>query len=418
MRKDWKAILKRGDESVIEKLLPYKAVLKRCIPAPVRERVKVQLVRKRIQKIAGHNKVEKERSFGVNVFGSVSGASGLSEASRGVVACLREAGIPVSIWDVANNVQNAEKAAPYAVNLMHVNPNQLPELLYTIPEKQWEGRYNIGFWVWEQENLPNEWRTFLPLFDEIWTPSEFSAAAIRRATNLPVIVVPHVVAPVYDEMFDRKAFGLPDDVFLALLAFDCNSVVERKNPVGAIKALDIAFPEEKDRVGIIIKARNMPDKMREELLKQLHGWKNVFFLTGDYSKKEMNSLIRVSDIYVSLHRAEGFGLILAEAMYLETPVIATNWSGNTEFMDETVACMVNADLVELKQDYPPFKKGSRWAEPDIRQAAKYVRQLYQEPTLRKKLAARARSRIQHKLSVEEISRIVKERMEIIRLNME
>lgn len=384
----------------------------------MREKLKLQLVEGRIRTIAEHHKVQKGLPFGVNVFGAVSGASGLSEASRGVVACLREADIPVSIWDVAGHVQSAKEGAPYAVNLMHVNPNQLPELLYTIPEKQWEGRYNIGFWVWEQEILPDEWRDFLTLFDEIWTPSEFSAVAIRRATNLPVIVVPHAVTPAYDETFDRKEFGLPDDMFLVLLAFDCNSVVERKNPIGAVKALNIAFSGEKNHVGVIIKARDMPEKMRAELLERLPGWKNVFFLSDNYPKKVMNSLIRVSDIYVSLHKAEGFGLILAEAMYLGTPVVTTNWSGNTEFMDETVACMVNAELVELGQDYPPFKKGSRWAEPDIRQAAKYIRQLYQEPELRKELAARARGRVQQQLSVEKISKIVKERMEIIRLNME
>ena len=79
-------------------------------------------------------------------------------------------------------------------------------------------------------------------------------------------------------------------------------------------------------------------------------------------KKEVNSLLADVDVYVSLHRSEGFGLVMAEAMYLGTPVIATNWSGNTEFMNNDTACMVGYDLIELDKDYDVFQKGNVWAD--------------------------------------------------------
>lgn len=401
---------------MIEQLLPYKMFIKQYLPRSVREWIKQYLANRRIRAIVKARALNGRFPFGVNVFGAVSGASGLSEASRTVVHCLENANIPVAVWDVENRLE-AAREEPYIVNLMHVNPNQLPELLYMIPEAQWQRRYNIGFWVWEQEVIPTEWKRFFPLFDEIWTPSEFSAAAIRRETRIPVSVIPHTVCPKCDANYNRKAFDLPENLFLVLLAFDCNSVVERKNPKGAIKALNKAFQEEKDGVGIVIKARNLTNEIRNNLEKQLSGWKNVFFITEDYPKNVVNSLIRLSDIYVSLHRAEGFGLILAEAMYLGTPVVATNWSGNTEFMNESVACMVHAKLVPLKKDHMPFKKGSRWAEPDVDEAARFIRKLYLDRSFRKGVAECARERIRQQLSYERVSEIIKKRMEEIFINL-
>ena len=150
----------------------------------------------------------------------------------------------------------------------------------------------------------------------------------------------------------------------------------------------------------------MTKDVREKLTGLLAGWPNITIIDGNYSKERTNSLIRLADVYLSLHRSEGFGLFLAEAMYLGTPVIATNWSGNTDFMSGKTACLVDAKIVKLKHDHLPFRKGSRWAEPNVEQAAEYLKQLYQEPMLRQEIAKKAEGDIKERLGIISISKII------------
>lgn len=406
-----------GETVIVGKVLAHKQLLKRMLPARARECVKIRLGLWQVEKLCKIRKPVQKCPWGVNLFGSIGGASGLSEGSRGAAAALKDAGLPICLWDL-EHIQPTGSSPPYQVNLIHANPNQLPELSFRIPMQAWIHRYNIGYWVWEQETLPAEWMRFFPLFDEIWTPSSFAAEAIRKATELPVTVVPHIINPEYDPLWGRKEFGLPENKFICLLAFDCASVEERKNPAGAIAAFRQAFESQRDSVCLVIKVRNMTGEAHTRLLAQLKDWPNVRLLTDDMHKKRVNSLIRCADVYISLHRAEGFGLVLAEAMYLGTPVIATNWSGNTEFMNEQVACMVDAQLVNLKQDYPPFRKGSRWANPDLDQAAAYLKHLYDDPNYSRQIAARAEGYIRQTLDAGEISRLVGRRMSEIYKELE
>ena len=128
---------------------------------------------------------------------------------------------------------------------------------------------------------------------------------------------------------------------------------------------------------------------------------NVYYITDTLSKVEVNSLIASADVFVSLHRAEGFGLVMAEAMIVGTPVIATNWSSNTEFMDNNVACMVDCGFTKLEKDCPPYKKGAVWADPDIRMAARYMRELYKDKNFYEKIRRSAKLYINEKLSMEQ-----------------
>lgn len=390
-------------------VLRYKKFLKRIIPQKTRIQIKTWVGCRLTEKIAARRDLPKECPWGVNLYGDISAASGLAEAARGTQRGTERAGVALCVKDMAEE-SGLRDVAPYKVNLIHTNPNLMSELLFKIPKEQWMGRYNIGFWMWEQEELPEEWSGFFPLFDEVWTASEFCASAIRKSCKLPVTLIPHIVEPVCDTACDRAALGLPEDVFLFLTMFDNDSISERKNPWGAIKAFQLAFEGKNEKVGLVVKARNLDDKTREELLERLRGCPNVWLLEGDYPKKTINSLIRMSDVYVSLHRSEGFGLVMAEAMYLGTPVIATNWSANTEFMDQETACMVDAEMVELEKDILPYRKGSRWADPDLDQAAKYMRRLYTDEAYRDELAGRAKANIRQLLSTERVAKLIEERL--------
>lgn len=348
-------------------------------------------------------------SWGVTLIGDLNGGSGLAEASRGNLRCMEMAGIPVNAFRMeANELRrvNSDKG----ILFVHTNPDQMFRICQNLPSEQWRGRYVIGEWAWEQETIPKSWIECLPLFDEIWTPSEFTARAIRKTTELPVQVVPHIVHPRCDDNYNRNSFGLPNDLFLCLIVFDYNSVMERKNPEGAIHAYKLAFRLCKEQVGLVIKARNLTAQAKHWIESRLQGWPNIFIINQDFSHEQVNSLIRSVDVYISLHRAEGFGLVMAEAMRLGTPVVATNWSGNTEFMNADVACMVDVEMKSLEKDYPPFLKGSRWADPDIDQAAMFLQKLYEQPEWRSQLSAVAQESIVSELSEERISKLISTRL--------
>lgn len=390
----------------------FRAVAKKMVPFSLRESLRYRKGARQFRCIAATRRPVADLPWGVNVYGNVGGAFGLSESCRGVAAGLQAAGIPVAVHDSSLPTEG-EAASPYRVNLIHANPNHLPALRKNIAEPLWKRRYNIGYWMWEQERLPKQWLRFLPLFDELWTMSEFVADAIRKDCDLPVTVIPHAVDPKLDPSCGRAFFGLPEGLFLVLIAFDYFSAIERKNPEGAIDAFCRAFPPEERGVGLVIKARNLPPREQARLRALLGGRKNVFFLTEDYEKTAVNSLLRAVDVYVSLHRAEGFGLILAEAMKLGTPVVATDWSANTEFMDDSSACMVPARLVTLQKNYYPFLKGSRWAEPDTAAAAGFLRRLKDDAAYRGAIAAGGAEHIGRILNREAVCAALTRRMEQI-----
>lgn len=386
-----------------------KKIIKPLVPTSVRRKLRRQQQKRIVSRVVRtrHENNTTQYQWGVSLIGDMHRGSGLGQASRANLQCLKYAGVPTQEVPMTDECLSGLESS-YKVMLIHTNPDQLERICKMLPKRQWSGKYVIGEWVWEQEELPDWWLPYLELFDEIWAPSGFAAGAIQKATDKIVRVLPHAVEPQCDEEWDRNAFDLPENLFLCLITFDYHSVIARKNPGSAIKAFCQAFDDCREKVGLVIKARNTPPEILQHIQHTLKDWCNVFFLTEDYSKDQVNSLIHVVDVYVSLHRSEGFGLVLAEAMYLGTPVVATNWSGNTEFMNPEIACMVDASLEVLKKDELPFLKGSRWAEPDVGQAAQYLRRLYEEPEWREEIAERAKIYIRNHLSVQAVSEKMQE----------
>lgn len=395
---------------MIEKLVPYKNTIKKFVPKAMRANVTDMIMRGKLKEIADNKRPLGDYPVGINMFGNMGGFSGLAEASRGLNEGFEEAGMPIIAYDFQSKDM---AAAPYLINIIHTNPNLLLEVIPRLPLEQWKNHYNIGFWIWEQEKLPENWLSTLDIFDELWTASEFTANAIKRSTDKPVSVIPYVVNAPVDDSLTRKDFGLPEDVFLFLMTFDVFSVTERKNPFGTIEAFKKAFSP-KDCVGMVIKIRNLNPGLRKQLKNELKEYPHVYILEGDYTKTKVNTLTKLADVVVSLHRAEGFGLVLAEAMSVGTPVIATNWSGNVDFMNDDVACMVDAKMIELDRDILPFKKGSRWADPDTDQAAGYMRKLYEDEKFRDEITANAREYISKRLSAERVSELIINRINEIK----
>ena len=393
----------------------YKAkpVIKKIVPEKILHSAKAGILDHQFKQIVDKGRQPFDRKAypdGINLIGLLRAQMGLGQSARLIANELKHSDINYALYNFEMPFETQfhedhsldalfENEYKYNINLIHINPYEITYLYRREDPKLWNKRYNIGFWLWELRDIPDSWIKCVPMLDEIWTPSDFITKSFKKVVNVPVKTMPYCVTVDASEKYDRAYFGLPDDKFVFLVMYHSNSTMAPKNPVGAIKAYKRAFREEKSDVGIVIKINNPRPQDIEHLKKGLAGYKNVYFLTDTYTKQQVDSLIKDIDVFVSLHRAEGYGLVMAEAMLLGTPCIATNWSSNTEFMNNDVACMVDYSFSKLERDYPPYKAGVTWAEPDLSHAAKYMRQLYKDRTFYNKLRTNARIYAGEKMSM-------------------
>ena len=362
---------------------------------------------------------------GINLVGSIKSDTGLGQSMRLVAHIIEHSSWDYTVYeyfvppgDSMNNTDYDSKISnefKYNVNLIHVNPSEFPLAFMNVGKEHWDYRYNIGYWLWELEEFPEEWIPAFHLLDEVWTPSEFISNTLRKYTDKPVYTLPYSVTAPTDPAFDRKYFGLPEDKFLFMMMFDSGSGMVRKNPIGAIEAFKKAFGRENKQAGLVIKlnASEQSEKDMEYIRSILDGYDNIYFICTTLNKVEVNSLTACVDVFVSLHRAEGFGLVMAEAMLVGTPVIATNWSANTEFMSEETACMVDYQMKTLEKDIPPFKKGYHWADADTDMAASYMKRLYGDHAFYEDKKKRALEHIRQKLGIQRSVALMEDRLKQI-----
>lgn len=403
------------NKQTLKKLLPIE-LLRKCKKAYLNGLIN------RYKKEEIDQSVFEHMPKGVNLIGDIRSEIGLGQSIRLIANELDEAEIPFGIVDfhLDANLRRGDHSwdhkiredFPYRVNLFHVNPQEIA-LAYLYLDKQiWKNRYNIAFWLWELEEFPKEHLKTLEFFDEIWTPSEFASASIRKVTDKPVVTIPYHVLAEADTTCDRSSFGLPEDKFLYLVMYDTNSTMERKNPVAAVESYKMAFPKEHEDVGIIIKMNNATEEHLAVIRKQLEGYKNVYFITEVLDKPKVNSLISCADVFISLHRAEGFGLVMAEAMLLGTACIATNWSSNTEFMNSDVAGMVDYQMVTITQTSGNYTVGNRWADADVKQASEFARRFYEDNMYYQETVQKAKVYVEDVLGKERICRLLKEHLKL------
>lgn len=404
----------------------WKPVLLKIFPYEFLKRIKGTMIKNSFKKMLQVDIAPFERrnyKDGINLIGNIRAETGLGQSCRLVADELEASGIPYSIYQYDQLGVMAEgryqkyeskisSELPYNINLIHINPHELGLAFQQTHDKIWNGRYNIGFWLWELEDFPDEWIPCFHCMDEIWTPSKFITDSIQKKTDLKVVTIPYHVSLAIPEKgkYDyRKQFGLPADKFLFLMMYDRTSMTERKNPKAVIEAFKMAFTKDEE-VGLVIKINNPSEKEINFIRSMLPEHNNVYFITEILERKHVNELIYCVDVVVSLHRAEGFGLVLAESMLLGTPTIATNWSSNTEFMTKETACMVDAEIVTIDRDIGSFKKGNHWAQPDVRQGAVYMRKLFEEPEFYHEIAIKAKKHIVKKLSMAQAVDIINEKI--------
>lgn len=403
-----------------------KPVLIKLLPLSLLRKMKRSMIANSYGKLEKLNILPYENGryeHGVNLIGNICAESGLGQSCRLVASALDKTGFPLSIYKYEQLGAEGQgdhswenrlsKELPYDVNLIHINPHELGLAFIQQDASVWNYRYNIGYWLWELEEFPDEWIPCFQCLDEIWAPSEFICNAIRKKTTLPVRCMPYYVDVHIGTIYDRKHFGIPEDKFLYLMMYDQSSCMERKNPIGVLNAFKMAFEKENENVGLVIKINNPTPESRKQIRSVLDGYTNVYLIEETLSRDEVNSLTKCVDVVVSLHRAEGFGLVLAEAMLLGTPTVATNWSSNTEFMNENVACMVDYELITIEKDMPPFKAGNRWADANLDQAAEYMKKLYEDKEYYEIIRKNAKEYAKEKLGMDQAAGRIRERLKEI-----
>ncbi len=343
---------------------------------------------------------------GVIVAGAFSRATGLGEGARLMSEALGALGVGCWRLDVSGDMwpgAAADFAGPGTFSLetvpagaalvLHVNPPMLPWVLFRQGRHLVRGRRVIGYWAWELETVSPPWHRGGALVHEAWVPSRFTASAVEKFMPGRVRVVPHplAIAEPRPSARDRRSFGLPADAVIVLVSFNLASSFVRKNPLAAIEAFRMAFGTRSDRL-LVVKVGN-PELEASDfaiLERAVAGSPNIRLLTEVLSGPDNHALTREADIILSLHRSEGFGLVPAEAMLLGKPVVATGWSGNLEFMDETNAALVGYRLVPARDPRGVFEApGAVWAEPDIPAAASLLARLAEDAAYRAELGVRA-----------------------------
>lgn len=270
------------------------------------------------------------------------------------------------------------KENPYAINLLHVNADQVPNVFSQLGERYFAGKYNIGYWFWELSDFPRKWFGAFDYFNEIWVASDFLLDAISKVSPVPVVKIPVSIDFTVKKNLTRASLGIEDDIFIFLNIFDAKSFPERKNPMALIDAFATAYNDFGCRRSLLILKMSNTEENPQLLdaIKEKTNGLTVIIINEYFDRDQIYDLISLSDCYVSLHRSEGFGLPLAEAMYLGKPVIATGYSGNMDFMNINNSYLVKYGLVEIEKDIGPYEKGSAWAEPDTAQAAELMYFVY------------------------------------------
>ena len=391
----------------------------------LRHRIRMRLLQRAYQSelAAQPAVVATDLPSGINVIGYLRSESGVGESSRSMLRALQAADVPnASVNFHVGNVSrqsedlafNSPEGLHYSVNLFHINADQASVAYDFLGEAFFTGRHRIGFWAWELPEFPDEWLGSFEHYDEIWVPSTFCQRAVAAKSPVPVICIPHTIVIPETLNPDRARFGLRDESVCFLSMADMLSIPERKNPLGAVEAFIEAFGDD-ESVELLVKFSN-PDA-RPDIAATLRGYAerhaNIHLLEGYLDRSDVNQLLESVDCFVSLHRSEGFGLVIAEAMARGKPVIATGWSGNMDFMTTSNSLPVDYRIVELDKDYGPYRKGQQWADPDIKDAAAKMRQVKENPAQARLIGERARRDCLNMLSDRVVGQQVKQRLQVI-----
>jgi glycosyltransferase involved in cell wall biosynthesis len=356
---------------------------------------------------------------GINVFGYFRSPIGLGTATRGLVRAAELAGYRHRDVVLTNTTMDGDLSLrdlvrgpelTFGRNLVVSYPHIQCDVFDVYPASVFRGRENVAYLAWEQRDLHPGWAARLGRYDRMLALSRFAAESIARGTGRPCEPLPCVVDVDRQAALGvgRASLGLPEADFLVGLVFDASSAIERKNPLGAIRALARAFGGRPDVV-VVLKVTNGARRpfapAVDEAVRLLRDSKlRHVLVTRLLTKSETLGLIGSLDLCVSLHRSEGFGYTLAEAMALGVPALATRYSGNLDFMSDDNSWLVSSREVLVRRAEGPFRLGTVWADPDLDEAAAKMREVFERPAEALRRAERARADVDTLLSPAAVAR--------------
>jgi glycosyltransferase involved in cell wall biosynthesis len=329
---------------------------------------------------------QNSRPWGVNVAGYLNAELGVGEAARQMILALDARGVPllpvgvVTPWSRRAHSFDyvSGDQAPFAINLICVNADMVPDFVTRASEGLLERRYSIGLWFWEVSTFPQRSHEAFEHLDEVWGASEHITTAIAEASPIPVSKVRLPVVPTPPSTASRSHLGLPED-FTFLFVFDHHSILKRKNPIGLIESFTRAFTPGSG-ASLVLKSINADQypEDRDRVRAAAGEHPDVHLIDSYVSAGDKSAMIASCDCYVSLHRSEGFGLTLAEAMYFGRPVIGTGYSGNLDFMTEDNSYLVEHAMRPIGPGSEPYPAEGEWAEPDLEHAAHLLRRVFDD----------------------------------------
>lgn len=363
---------------------------------------------RRVTLARGRPKSDRGPSSPVIVAGLYSTASGVGETARSCARALQDRGVEVLRCDLSALFGQAESTFRPSRTLshpgqqcgtiiLHVNAPETELALFGMRAWRLQNWRIIGYWAWELERLPDGWASAARYLSEIWTPSRFSAAAIQASVDVPVHTVPPAIQPP-DPLPVRCRQLTEFEGLTCLVMADGRSSLERKNVIAAIRLFDRAFGARTD-VRLVVKTRNLDaDPRKARVIRKLCHAPNKLLIDEALSNDEKWALLNSADILLSLHRSEGFGLSLAEAMALGKAVIATRWSGNLDFMTRANSVLVPARFIPVADPSGPYDGvlDARWAAPDLDSALKALKWVAASPEARQEIGNVARATIRQR----------------------
>lgn len=346
--------------------------------------------------------VDETASHGVNLVGYLQAELGIGEAARLTVAALEAGSVPVTTVSTRRTISRqdggfvADSVQRHNTVVMAVNADQFRQIRSDLGPAFFDGRYTIGQWFWELSTFPNSLTPSFELLDEVWAATTFMRDSIAEAAPASVKVTHMPLpfrTPLINPALTRADFGL-DDRFTVLFSFDMMSVLDRKNPLGLVECYRETFAVGD---GTMLVLKTMNGRTNAEGMERLRwacmGRPDIITIDDALDSADTNALMNMADCYVSLHRAEGLGLTMAEAMLMGKPVVATGYSGNMDFMNDDVAYLVPWSAGAVPKSAAPYSASSTWAEPDLARASAILSDIVNNPEAALAVGARAREHL-------------------------
>jgi glycosyltransferase involved in cell wall biosynthesis len=366
-----------------------------------------------LQKLEERLQLRRATPCVTNLAGYLNAPSGMGESARSMRRTLGQCGVGLRVMTLPHvrAEYDALPQSPYlfgwpasgaSVSITVANADCADVVRVFLPRSYWAEK-NIGYWVWETEELPIAFRKAEELFDEIWTPSSYSAQAISRTVNRAIRVVPHTpdFAALSKAASNRRRFGLPEKATLFGFMFDPESGLQRKNVEGLMRAFSAAFRKD-DNCYLVLKVNGRTSGMFDyEMMRARTDNDRVLFYEQVLTRSDCYDFIASLDVYASLHRSEGFGLTCAEAMAIGIPVVASSYSGNVDFMSEENSLLVKTRVIETERAYGPYPAGTRWGEPDT-EAAIFAFRSLRDRGRRVDIGRRGKESVQSQLSIDAV----------------